>query len=237
MHEVLGAFVSRNFYGGKLRSPRGSTGFEHGLARYGSAVAAWVDVPQDKGPEYRVRSTHRPAEADWIAAELPSLMTQAPALTFGVISFYADQVETVGVKLEKEGIAQRAGQGEDHFIGAAEFQLTSDGQDRLRVGSVDSFQGRQFDVVLLSTTRSAPDSYAMRPDEPAAYAKWVRRRYGHLLLINRLCVAMSRQRRLLIVVGDAAMFDPPRAPGEAAPLTDFLRTCRAGGEHGRFLRG
>jgi superfamily I DNA and/or RNA helicase len=27
------------------------------------------------------------------------------------------------------------------------------------------------------------------------------------LLTNRLCVAMSRQKRLLIAVGDAAMFD------------------------------
>jgi hypothetical protein len=48
---------------------------------------------------------------------------------------------------------------------------------------------------------------------------------------------MSRQRRLLIVVGDAAMFDAPRAPAGAAALTEFLRMCREGGDHGRFVRG
>ena len=236
MHEVLGKFVSRNFYGGTLRSPRGSRGFEHGLRRYGTAVAAWLDVPHHKGPEHRVRSTYRQTEADRTAAELQSLMKEAPGLRFGVISFYADQVEAIGSALQDLGITERAGQDEDHFVGVGEFRVTPDGKERLRVGSVDSFQGRQFDVVLLSTTRSAPDSDASRPDDPAAYAKWVRRRYGHLLLINRLCVAMSRQRRLLIVVGDAAMFDAARAPAEAVPLTDFLRICRDGGEHGRFLR-
>ena len=86
-------------------------------------------------------------------------------------------------------------------------------------------------------TRSAPDKDSRPPTDPEMYVKWVRRRYGHVLLVNRLCVAISRQRRLLIVVGDAAMFDAPRAPAGAVTLTAFLRICREGGDHGRFVRG
>lgn len=237
MHEVLGKFVSDSFYGGQLDSPRGSAGFEHGLPDYGTAVAAWLDVPRDQGPERRKQSTSRQAEAERIAAELESLMKQAPSLTFGAISFYSDQVDLIGKELSDRGIARRAGPGENHFIGDGDFRLTDDGRERLRVGSVDSFQGRQFDVVLLSMTRSAPDKDSRPPSDPEMYVKWVRRRYGHVLLVNRLCVAMSRQRRLLIVVGDAVMFDAPRAPAGSAPLKEFLRMCRQGGDHGRFVRG
>lgn len=238
MHEVLGQFVSESFYGGQLNSPRGSAGFAHGLPDYGTAVAAWLDVPHDQGPEHHARSTSRRAEAERVADELGTLLKQAPDLTFGAISFYADQVDLIGAELAQRGIARRAGPGENHFVGDGGFQATGDGRERLRVGSVDSFQGRQFDVVLLSMTRSAPRRQRdPSPDDPENYVKWVRGRYGHVLLINRLCVAMSRQRRLLIVVGDAAMFDAPRAPEGAAPLTEFLRICKQGGEHGRFVRG
>ncbi len=53
-------------------------------------------------------------------------------LTFGVISFYRAQAERIRGSLA------------DHAD-----------PDRLLVGTVDSFQGREFDVVFLSVVRSA----------------------------------------------------------------------------------
>jgi MoxR-like ATPase len=235
MHEVLGDFVSRNFYDGQLGSPLGSTGFAHKL-KYGDAVAVWLDVPNDQGEEYRKRSTHRPIEANRLVQELEPLIRSAPDLTFGVVSFYTDQVESIGDALVARGIAKRVDGG--RYEASEQFRQDSKGKplNRLLVGSVDAFQGKQFDVVLLSTTRSAPASDNVRPRLGSRdYLKWERRRYGHVLLKNRLCVAMSRQRRLLLVVGDAAMFEPDRAPVGAAPITDFLRLCRTGGDHGDFI--
>ena len=58
---------------------------------------------------------------------------------------------------------------------------------------MDAFQGREFDVVYLSTTRSS------RPGSRRSNA------FGFLVLPNRLNVAMSRQKRLLIAVGDAGL--------------------------------
>ena len=70
MHEMLGKFVSDSFYDGQLHSPRGAAGFEHGLHGYGTAVAAWLNVPRDRGPERRTRSTSRPPRP---SASPPSL--------------------------------------------------------------------------------------------------------------------------------------------------------------------
>lgn len=238
MHEVLGEFVSRNFYDGKLISPRGAAPeFAHGLARYGHAVACWVDVPAGRGPEYRspTMSTFRTAEASWIVDEVDGLVRDHPDLTFGVISFYAEQAEKIGALLAERGTAERVERGRYRAGGDLRHDSRGESLDRLLVGTVDSFQGKQFDVVLLSVTRSATARWAVPPQDPGPYTRWLRSRYGHILLRNRLCVAMSRQRRLLIVVGDAAMFAPGRVPAEAAPFTDFLSLCRAGGDHGRYL--
>jgi superfamily I DNA and/or RNA helicase len=52
------------------------------------------------------------------------------------------------------------------------------------VGTVDAFQGREFDAVFLSCVRSGSG-------------------VGFLAMPNRLNVAMSRARRLLVAFGDA----------------------------------
>jgi superfamily I DNA and/or RNA helicase len=68
-------------------------------------------------------------------------------------------------------------------------------RERLRVGSVDAFQGKEFDVVLLSLVRSRK----IRDKDKAKDL------FGFAAVENRLCVALSRQKRLLIVVGDKRM--------------------------------
>ena len=99
----------------------------------------------------------------------------------------------------------------------------SSGRERLHVGTVDAFQGKEFDVVLLSMTRS--NRIVVTADED------VRRKYGHLALPNRLCVSMSRQRRLLVVVGDAAMLQDSAARAAVPGLVAFRGLCQ--GPHGR----
>ena len=62
--------------------------------------------------------------------------------------------------------------------------------ERLRVGSVDAFQGKEFDVVLLSMVRTAPGKVDLENEDSLTRA------YGFLRMDNRLNVAMSRQHRL-----------------------------------------
>jgi superfamily I DNA and/or RNA helicase len=106
---------------------------------------------------------------------------------------------------------------------------------------VDAFQGKQFDVVLLSITRSSPlprlDPALADPAHPghSGYERWASGAYGHLVLANRLCVAMSRQERLLVVVGDDEMFTSRLAPPGVAPLSRFYQLCEPPSPSGLLL--
>ena len=95
-------------------------------------------------------------------------------------------------------------------------------KERIRVGTVDAFQGKEFDVVFLSMTRAN--------DFPNSDERSLRRKFGHLMLENRLCVAMSRQQRLLIVVGDSGMLRGEVAERSLAGLAAFRKLCE--GRHG-----
>lgn len=81
-------------------------------------------------------------------------------------------------------------------------------------------------TVLLSLTRA--NTVAVK-DEATR-----RKRYGFLLLENRLCVAMSRQQRLLIIVGDRAMAEDEEAKQSVPSLHAFLQLCKEA-DHGSIL--
>lgn len=226
MHPVLGEFVGRNFYPGGLRSGRAPEDFAHGIERYRGLPAAWLSVPNAAGREQAGRSKARPVEARRIAEELKAVVGERPDLSIGVITFYSAQVRAIWRELERVGLAERVGR-EHRPVHAVRS---------LQVGTVDAFQGKEFDIVFLSVTRSNEirrfTREQLQPDHPAHhdYVRWTRRTYGHLTLRNRLCVAMSRQQRLLVVVGDDALFAPGVAPEEVGALTDFLGLCAAGAD-------
>ncbi|PYE54071.1 DEAD/DEAH box helicase [Deinococcus yavapaiensis] len=229
MHPLLGQFVSDNFYpaGEAFASGRSASDFAHDLPGYDGRPAAWVDVPFERGAERGGRSKSRVAEARWIAAEAKRVLDARPDFSVGVITFYADQVRELLRALQDVDLVEQGEDGQLRIHGA--YRETYDRQgrtkERLRVGTVDAFQGMEFDVVFLSVTRSntLPSSTALEE----------RRKYGHLTLPNRLCVAMSRQQRLLIVVGDTGMLPPPDAPSAVRALSNFHRLCK--GRHGRLV--
>ena len=149
-------------------------------------------------------------------AEILNLGGLGRDLTFGIISFYSAQVKAINAALEEVGIAIHE-EGEKTEIASPykELQGTS-GRilERLRNGTVDAFQGMEFDVVFLSMVRSN--------DFPDKNEKDSRRKYGHLMSPNRLCVAMSRQKRLLIVAGDEDMLSKAENAKESIkPLVEF----------------
>jgi hypothetical protein len=227
MHPILGQFVSDTFYephGEGFDSGRESSDLAHSLSRYDGAVAAWVEVPLGKGAERRGQSKSRKAEASWIAKETHRIMTERPDYSVGVISFYSAQVNEVLRQMEPLGLTEQLEDGSYRVHEAWKTTRDEAGklQERLRVGTVDAFQGKEFDVVMLSMTRSN--------DLPADNPKMLRRKYGHLMLENRLCVAMSRQQRLLVVTGDSGMLRGEQAAGAVPGLVRFLELC--GGEHG-----
>ena len=225
MHPVLGSFVSDAFYadhGEGFGSGTDAAALRHGLPGYGERVAGWIHVPHARGPESGERSKSRACEAEVVAQETREILEARPDLSVGVISFYAAQVGEILTAMIHHGLTERT---DDGPVIRGEWTRThgpGPGRERLRVGTVDAFQGMEFDVVLLSMTRSNR--------LPHADHRALRRKYGHLMLSNRLCVAMSRQQRLLVVVGDREMLEPPVAARELRGLVDFLRLCE--GPHG-----
>ncbi|WP_460057910.1 DEAD/DEAH box helicase [Spirochaeta dissipatitropha] len=201
-HPLLGKFASDYFYathGEGYKSPRPEDDFGHSLPGTTGKPAMWVDVPMASGREERSPSGSlvRDPEVDKIVEMLADWMQspQGAELSYGVISFYRAQVEAIRSHLKDR------------------FDITE--SERLRIGTVDSFQGMEFDVVLLSVVRSNS-----------------RGNFGFLKSVNRLCVSMTRQKRLLAVVGDKEFCTSVAArKAEAVPaLAAFADLCAQQGE-------
>ena len=230
MHPILGDFISQQFYephGESLTSGREAAEFIHSVTladqtALAGKVAAWIDLSHEQGAEIGKRSKRRPVEADVVVREVKNLRSRYPALSVGVISFYAAQRDEILAKMVPVGLTEP---DEDSGYRMRDG-LTPDGREGLRVGTVDAFQGKEFDVVLLSLTRS---NTVVVKDERTR-----RQRYGFLLLANRLCVAMSRQHRLLIVVGDMAMASGLETEASVPALIAFKQLCE--GPHGCIVR-
>ncbi len=234
MHPVLGAFVSDAFYkdhGEAFFSPEEaaqSPQFAHGLGGpYEGKLAVWKDLPISAGAEERAGySWKRRCEAEWIAGETRRLLDQSPGLSVGIISFYAAQVDAIKDAMQRVELTTLDDDGTLVIADRWRSTVNAHGEvcERLRVGTVDAFQGKEFDIVILSLTRSN----RVQPAEE----KTIRRKFGHLLLENRLCVAMSRQKRLLITVGDSAMASD--AVSRFVPgLNQFQKLCRS--KNGAFF--
>ena len=229
MHPTLGDFVSRNFYEsaglGRVESGRKEEDFPGEVPGFGEVVSAWIDVPASKGHEERHRSSkQRRSEAARVALEVRRLLQELPAsMSVGVITFYSAQRDRIYEELAKFEITQRT---DAQWRIAPEHASTPECPERLRIGTVDAFQGKEFDVVLLSTVRSNELRLEARNDaDDAAYEKAASRKYGHLRVDNRLNVAMSRQRRILIAVGDRAMFVGDAAARAVPEMSAFVELC------------
>ncbi|ENG1323568.1 AAA family ATPase [Pseudomonas aeruginosa] len=258
MHPILGDFVSKQFYEavglGAVRSGRAAEDFVFSqdlLAALGERepyyrgrVCQWIDVPVAQGKDQRRGTSRvRDIEAQRIAEEVVRLMhAGGGSLSIGIITFYAAQRDLIMEKLAQqriEGVAlmeRRNGAYEPHEHFKWAKKVRGDGsvslEERLRVGSVDAFQGKEFDVVLLSCVRTYQQARPGQACDDAAddREKQLNRQFGFLRLPNRMNVAMSRQRQMLICVGDAALATSPEAEEVVPALAAFYQMC--GGEHG-----
>jgi ATP-dependent RNA/DNA helicase IGHMBP2 len=183
MHEYIMGFSSEKFYGSQL-VPHFSVRHA-GLAAYDPRFAP--DLPMEfidtagcgflEGAIPESRSTANPKEAHLLLQRLAQLLEpydstepqQAP-LTIGVIAPYRAQINYL-----KDAIEDSAALN-DLLL-----------QRRLSVGTVDSFQGQERDIIAISLTRSNTQG-----------------EIGFLSDIRRMNVGMTRARRKLLLVGDSS---------------------------------
>ena len=80
---------------------------------------------------------------------------------------------------------------------------------QVEIATVDSFQGRECDVVVYSTVRSNPNH-----------------RIGFLQDYRRINVALSRARELLVIVGDELMMETASVGADPNPFASVLAYIR-----------
>jgi superfamily I DNA and/or RNA helicase len=211
MHPKIGKFISSSFYECEgepvIKAGLDESHFNLGLAEYNGKVAQWIDLPLSEGKERRVGTSWcRDIEANIIANKIKNILDQNLDVSMGVITFFASQRELIFEKLVLKEICKKTENGWEYM---PKFKTLSDGTERIRIGSVDAFQGKEFDVVLLSTVRSN--------NFPISDENSLRKKYGFIRTPNRLNVAFSRAKSLIIVIGDKAMFSGSDAAKSAVP--------------------
>ncbi|MCD7826418.1 MAG: AAA domain-containing protein [Clostridiaceae bacterium] len=237
MHPILGDFVNKNFYephGEGFESPLPAEYFRQNLSE---KPYRWIHMPNSCGPEEkRGTSRQRFCEAEQIVKMLEKYICseEGKDLSYGVITFYSAQAGLIRELLRRKNLSEK-----------------------VRVGSVDAFQGMEFDVIFLSTVRNyagAPKydesllslEESVTDKESESYREWYAykeklgmRYYGFLTSENRLCVALSRQKKLLIVVGNAELFAGGKwgtlAETCVPALKHFYEMCMEGGDGGECL--
>ncbi|EKF9424716.1 AAA family ATPase [Vibrio cholerae] len=240
-HPLLGDFASNNFYyknteeekyDERYRSPLSATHFEQHLQGIENKAAIWIDVPNSQGKEAVLpsRSRQRVSEANVIAEYVNKWIgsEEGSGLSFGVISFYKAQVFAVYEALQKFSITERAQDGTWQIC--QEYRFLENGEERLRIGTVDAFQGMEFDIVFLSMVRSQ-DMNALPPHirNEEDYKKKQQKLFGHLMSENRLCVSMSRQKKVLAIVGDGVLANSQIAVDAVPALKNFYDLCHEKG--------
>ena len=223
MHPMLGEFVNEVFYkpnDEQFASPMPASNYQQFISKKNLPLE-WYDFPDKYGKEHKDGTSRvRDCEADFIVEKIEYYMKleEGKDLSYGVITFYSEQVKSIKRKLKNK---------------------LGDDAKRVRVGSVDAFQGMEFDVIFLSVVRSNDKKPMVRIDKNSKpepinydylekykgidkkqidkkteeYKEWELYRdkvgiqnYGFLISENRLCVSLSRQKKLLIVVGNTEMF-------------------------------
>ena len=192
MPQKLSDFVSRNFYGDETHIQTGKNPNDciHHVSRYTKKngdckCAVWENV--DSKESGKISKTNE-AEAELIIKRIKEIIKETDE-TIGVIASYSAQTRLID-KIAKSD---------------AELKKKIDSK-QLEIGSIDAFQGRQFDIVFFSVVRSND-----------------RNIFGFLKSENRLNVAFSRQKKLLVVVGNRKMYETEKAQEEVPALKEFIK--------------
>ena len=183
MHEQIMEFSSEQFYEGCLKAA--PTVAHADLPAYDLRFAP--DLPVEfldtAGFGYQElsieesRSTANPEEADLLLRRLAQLLEPYDAadheedlLTIGIIAPYRAQINYLRDAVEAN----------DELMGLMEHRMLS-------IGTVDSFQGQERDIIAITLTRSNPQGDI-----------------GFLSDIRRMNVGMTRARKKLLIVGDSS---------------------------------
>lgn len=189
MTAPIGSMVSDLVYDSKLETGRGPAAHWATQAPViGTADATWIDTGDAGAQAYESKRSPGSTsyvnllEARVIANLTARLLADAPTASslrslydeeivpIGVIAAYADQVDEIDEQI-------------DELVTHPELRRL------VRVGTIDSYQGKQNPIVIVSLVRANEKSNA-----------------GHVKSLERINVALSRAQERLVVVGSGTMW-------------------------------
>lgn len=164
MHAKIAAFPNQEFYGGML---------SHGAENKGWTIRELppLEAHHIEGEEKTTpgNSYYNDAEVTAVREEIEALLMEGVSpRNIGVITPYSGQVG---------------------YIRKAVAQLNDPELDELQVATVDSFQGSERDVIIISFVRSNPQGFSGFLTFPSEGPR-------------RLNVALTRARRRCVLIGD-----------------------------------
>ena len=172
MHPDICSFVSEVFYDGLLKTSKSITADDRKSPKEinEGKPLTFVNIPISMGAETSGVSKSRWAEVEQIGEDVKKILKYDSTASIGLITFYSAQASLIKQHL-------------DSFLDNIQ-------KNNIEIGTVDAFQGKEFDYVLLSCVRSNSPKNGLKPI------------VGFLEKPNRLCVAFSRSIKQLIVYGD-----------------------------------
>ena len=189
MHPQIAAYVSAASYDGQLEDAPEVQEYAFITRKPFPVALHFLDTDgmrggrERRGPGGALRNE---AEVRVAAQAVRVLDERAPRnLTLAVIAMYAEQVERLR-----------------QALGRRKFKRP------MKIDTVDSFEGREEDIVVISLVRSNE-----------------RGRIGFLRVPNRLNVAISRAKRMVVCIGDSATL----RTGEESMYGELVEAARNGG--------
>jgi len=195
MHPAIGNLISQAFYDGQLEQGRPVDDFLD--YNWMGRPVKWLSTANltDRGERRQGQSFANSVETSRIRRWLEGFETECRQRNLhpgvGIISGYQAQVSTITREIDPS-----------HQARWQNLQI--------EVATVDSFQGRECDVVLYSTVRSNPEG-----------------NIGFLRDYRRVNVALSRARSLLVIVGDHQMMRYAATGMDENPFAKVLEHIRA----------
>lgn len=195
MNPDIGNYISTLFYGGELNNGTGTQNLKCEIEGYPYTVTFYdtrnKKKPYENSSGYKI---YNQCEIDIICNEIvPKIenkLIEDKSLTVGIVTPYREQARLLMERLSRSTIVKGNNSG---------------------VFTIDSIQGREFDIVVLSFVRSFP-----MDGEP--YKK-----VGFLDDIRRLNVALSRARKKLILVGNIKTLTCPEAHRKISTNDEMLQ--------------
>lgn len=212
MAPVIGDLVSEVFYGSRLKNGIEDAGhFELDYPLIEGKNMIWLDVPSALNQEVKngKASYFRELEVSAIRELLLKLADsvsranadreEGAAVEIGITTGYNAQRRKIEIMLDEN----------ENELGAIRRYI--------QVGTVDSLQGKEFDIVILSAVRTREYGFWNVIDKTE---EWDLPRAGR----QRTCVAFSRAKKCMIVVA-SELFRNKEAKVKTPAFAEFYKRC------------